>query len=445
VFVLGAGFSRAVSRELPVTAALGEQSTKKARVARQRLPAGGFRGGRFETWLSRLAEDQPHLSVAENLGNREIFVRVVEALVAVLSEAELRALDNVPEWLLDLLSLVHHRRATLITLNYDGLVEAGVRTLKLPLATRSESVEPGDVLDDFPSEMGAAGLPLEKGAPAARGSTFRLLKLHGSLDWCWSYGDRTGSTVRRIETGASFGCPPDEPAYRRREARGLEPFVVPPTATKSGYYDNPVTRWLWREAAEALRQADQITLVGYSFPPEDLAMSGLIGDAIRRRRNVVVRVVDLHPAMPTRHLKRLRPGPVVALDGEDCVERFVGAYRDSAAAELIEYLRGLPDPADTRLYVGWIAQDGRNFAPYLHEIETGNGDGDLTLVPFPVGFANNIDDVPRLSDLVSKLTGIDRLVMKTASGGRSVPLIAASEPTGADGVFWVTLWAVGRV
>jgi hypothetical protein len=133
------------------------------------------------------------------------------------------------------------------------------------------------------------------------------------------------------------------------------------------------------------------------------------------------------------------------VDDEHCVEHMVGAYRDKAAEELVDYLCGLPNPAETRLYIGWVARDGRNFTPYLREIEAGEDDDCLVLVPFPVGFANNINDGPRLSDLVSKLKGTKRLAMRKAPGDRAVPLIAASEPTGADGVFWVTLWVPGRL
>ena len=63
--ILGAGFSVAVSHgKLPVTADLGKQAAKRATVPRRKLPAGGFGRGRFETWLSRLAEDQPELSLS---------------------------------------------------------------------------------------------------------------------------------------------------------------------------------------------------------------------------------------------------------------------------------------------------------------------------------------------------------------------------------------------
>jgi hypothetical protein len=64
VLLLGAGFSVVASGgKLPVTAELGRRATARAKIPRSRLPAGGFGRGRFETWLSRLAEDQPHHSV----------------------------------------------------------------------------------------------------------------------------------------------------------------------------------------------------------------------------------------------------------------------------------------------------------------------------------------------------------------------------------------------
>ena len=368
---------------------------------------------------------------------------MVEQLVAVLAEAEIRALDEAPAWLFDLLTLAHHRRATLVTLNYDGLVEAALRTLKLPVGASLLPVAPEDVLDDFP--LGTETSQVRDRSPAPSGRwTFRFFKLHGSLDWYWSFGDRTGSTVRRIDTRAEFGRPPEEPAFRRKEARGLEPFVVPPTATKSSYYDNPVTRWIWHEAAAELSQADEITLIGYSFPPEDLAMSALIGDAVRGRNNVLLRVVDINPAGPARHLRRLRRGSVELVKGVDSVEHFVQAWRDRAAAQLVNSLRGLPNPQETRLKASWVTQSGRDFDQYISEIAAEPRDGDVALVPFPVGSAPNIDDGRRLSDLLARLGEAKRLVMKLTNEDEGVPLVASSR-AGADGVYWLKLWAGGRV
>jgi hypothetical protein len=62
---------------------------------------------------------------------------------------------------------------------------------------------------------------------------------------------------------------------------GRVPFVVPPSAVKSPYYRNPITREIWLQAAESLRQADRVFVVGYSLPPTDLTFAGMLTDALR--------------------------------------------------------------------------------------------------------------------------------------------------------------------
>lgn len=79
MFIPGAGFSNAVFDQSPGTDELGKLALgklrDKGRIEEQdpRIPVGGFKRGAFETWLARLAEDQPYLSTAENLRNRALF------------------------------------------------------------------------------------------------------------------------------------------------------------------------------------------------------------------------------------------------------------------------------------------------------------------------------------------------------------------------------------
>jgi len=95
---------------------------------------------------------------------------------------------------------------------------------------------------------------------------------------------------------------------RRLVLPGREPFIVPPSATKSGYYRNPLTRELWRTAFEALHAAGRISLVGYSLPPADLVMSGMLASAIRGR-DVPIEVVNPCPEGPSERLLGLGPSP----------------------------------------------------------------------------------------------------------------------------------------
>ncbi|MGD0985471.1 MAG: hypothetical protein ABSA65_16915 [Acidimicrobiales bacterium] len=317
--MLGAGFSKAVAAELPITDELGAEATRLAKVPRSRLPRRAFNGGTFETWLSRLAEDQPYLSAAENLHNRGIFSDVTAALVEVLRTREQSVFArDAPPWLFEFLSVAHHRGATLITLNYDTVVEVAVASYGHWLEALRRRVTPDDILGDLPPRgwpgQGAGfesvRRPIQmigmfsgvQHQPAPHGSTFRLLKLHGSLDWYWSPGDSSGATLRRTTVQSRFGAPRDDWEQRDREAPGLEPFIVPPTATKSAYYTNPITRWAWSHAAQAMHEAERISLVGYSFPQTDLVMSGMVADAARSRR-VAFEIVNQDPLPPKGHLQ----------------------------------------------------------------------------------------------------------------------------------------------
>ena len=72
-------------------------------------------------------------------------------------------------------------------------------------------------------------------------------------------GNATGATLSRAGQVGRFGHPEvEDVAARRRELPGPEPFIVPPLATKSEYYRNPITREIWRAATEALAGADHI-------------------------------------------------------------------------------------------------------------------------------------------------------------------------------------------
>lgn len=467
VIVLGAGFSKAVASELPLTDELGAEATRLAHVPRQELPRRRFKGGTFETWLSRLAEDQPYLSPAENLHNRGTFTEIIAALVEVLRTREQATFcRDGPGWLFEMLSVAHHRGATVITLNYDTMIEVAVASYGLWLEEGfGRRVTPDDVLGDLPPRgwpgQGAGFESVrqpvsmiglfsgEQRQPAPRGSTFRLLKLHGSLDWFWSPGDSTGATLRRTTVQSHFREPRDEAEWREREAPGLEPFIVPPTATKSAYYNNPITRWVWGQATEALRRADRITLIGYSFPQTDLVMSGMLANSARSRE-VILEAVNTHPVVPKRHLRQLGTRPVEVIDGDDCVARFVEAYRDRVAREIVGRLRSLSgELLDSLALLKWMEPHSAFWEPgerYLQAPLAVRGGKDLMLQPMPRNVpADSSKGIP-LSEIVAKLEGVERLVVRRPDG-ELAPFVAMSFPgVGGDHVAtftWARFWPAG--
>lgn len=53
-------------------------------------------------------------------------------------------------------------------------------------------------------------------------------------------------------------------------------MIVPPTAIKSGYYNNRTLQALWNGAAEALREAEMLVMMGFSLPVTDLLVASML-------------------------------------------------------------------------------------------------------------------------------------------------------------------------
>lgn len=326
VFVLGAGFSRAVSESMPLTDELGNACLAVHDLgADQRIPCGGFREGNFETWLSQLADEQPYFSVQENLENQALFLRFSEGIAEVLGErVQMTLAQGYPEWLAVFLGTAHRLRTTVITFNYDTLIECLVATGLLdewgsePLFWAELS---GNVPGWPPGDVRFTATPAD---------TFRLLKLHGSLNWYWTPGDSTGVSVARRSLPGYFRAPqPYSEEVRRRELPGRVPFVVPPSVSKSTYYRNPITREFWRQASDRLRDAHRVVVMGYSMPLTDLTFAEMFASSVGPRSGTVM-VVDPNGEAVATRIKNLRVSPdrirVVDSSDEGPIAAFVDGW-----------------------------------------------------------------------------------------------------------------------
>jgi hypothetical protein len=348
VLILGAGFSRAVHDSMPLLDDLREEVLIEADLVNDgRVPSSAFEHAyTLEDWLSTLSERQPYLNEQTNLENAALFHQIRSAMVKVLLRREDEAcVTAFPRWFTSLVQLVHHRRATVITLNYDRLIEvalikSGLRDLALddmPL------IDVRSALFDVPPTRLRAVTYRDLG-PYKPSWTMRLLKLHGSLDWWMGQGDATGSTLVREDLQLDQNGMPTQStvAERTRDFTGREVFLVPPTLTKTNYFSNLVTRQLWQDAHSALSDADHVAIIGYSLPPGDSMMSGLLVSALNKP-NVSVAVVNRDALDIAEKAERLGISPVTNFTGNESVADFVGSYIDRADVEFrASYL--LPSP-----------------------------------------------------------------------------------------------------
>jgi hypothetical protein len=133
-------------------------------------------------------------------------------------------------------------------------------------------------------------------------STVQLLKLHGSTGWLRSPGQSILLDTLFLREFGVYGQGNKEAPPREREPR----YLVYPSYIKK--FAGSVMRKIWRLAAAALREADELVVAGYSFPPADTAVELLLFSALKGRCRVTV--VDPHDAA-ARRLQAILPDHLV--------------------------------------------------------------------------------------------------------------------------------------
>ena len=453
--VFGAGFSAAVNPEIPTANELGNRAYRHVK------KAGGSAASRrefsldfpFELALSLLAEKQPHLSELQNRQNAVQLAELTNSIAMVLERAQELAFETQPpSWLYELLSVLNQWHSTIVSLNQDLVVETAVESHYLeptsprpllPDATRLEVLAAGGSMEKIDSTALLWHVPPLAGGthqqPRNLSKSMRLLKLHGSVDWWWAPPDQTGATILREGVYGTFGN-----AYRmsdqvRRDfLPGRERFIVPPLATKSMYFDNPITRQLWQDAFSSLHNADRIALVGYSLPITDHMTFALLQSALDGRP---VRL-DVVNSNVTELLPRLNalvgvgrgdslPSWVQTYDGIDAIETYTHELADERSRELISEIKTSlpPGDADRSMHIHWARPNG-NTSRRVFEVEGPDERGVVTLRTATIEptdkLDSRIDYDPKeepskvtLADLIPRLSNATSLVARHGDSDES--------------------------
>lgn len=219
---------------------------------------------------------------------------------------------------------------TIITTNYDIHVELAAcsrfeQIAPVPQCRLSPSLYKHILISDPLIRFGTPRLyaePSDATAPL-------LLKLHGSINW-YKEHDRIVVDARMCPAQSEVGavslsrpdmCPYDWALQSPRSRDTFEtdrPLIVPPTVLKSSLASELQEQWVF--AANALRDADHLLFIGYSFPHTDTYMkyflaSGLSQNARLRQIAVIDPSRDVcfgsaaEVFADARHLDILQPFP----------------------------------------------------------------------------------------------------------------------------------------
>jgi hypothetical protein len=308
VFMVGAGLSKAVNDAMPTVAQLGGIVARRIvnRPALGELPhavqailrQGSIPGNDLEAWLSTLATPPPFVSEIETHFYAGVFAQVAFDIGEEVEASEARVLaQDPPPWFGRLVRIWNVTGATVITFNYDTLVEhAAVRPI-LPWGDRWPNV------------------------------AFNLLKVHGSTNWWRARGAAPGGDVAVQPLLPGWGAEPD-----RLEPVGDERVLIPPIVAKGSFYDLSFIRRQWQQARAALESATALFILGYRLPANDLAATALVSQHLAA--NAQITVVNRSPNKPAAVLERNgRPAGQI-VEGDDSISRFVSEYDAMLASEL---------------------------------------------------------------------------------------------------------------
>jgi|GEM_PF-3435811 len=371
-YVLGAGFSRAISPQMPLLPDLATGVLGQLGLPRETLRPFD---DNLEQWLSHISVDQPWLDDGGNLTNRAAFLRASLAVRKCIESAEATAVESPPKlWLLRLAWDMCERQAKVATFNYDLLLErAASHARRVHTWTDLYGIS---LHGRYPVGTG----PFFSPQPPP-GNVFTLFKLHGSTNW--GHGGMSGATHEAIVLMRG------DPAWRAPDAEGahaarqrdtflyddLVPMIVPPTTTKNPYYGNTALRAQWRRAHDAMCAARKVVIIGFSFPSSDLQVRHFMATAVAPSTNVIV--VDRRPESVST-VRGLLPqaGEITSFIGDSAVSDYVNA----SCGDLIRW--GMiyePDGWDVALTVNgsnvldeavtltkpWRSQDGSSIGSWL--------------------------------------------------------------------------------
>lgn len=327
VFLLGAGFSRAVSDNMPLLQELSSQIRERLSDLPESLSTIG---NNIEIWLSYLSQPHPWLRESENLRNRALALEITEEIEKVLDEKEqLVVLDKCPSWLLTLTQHWHETQAEVISLNYDTLVERAAVKISARQGKDSGSLFPVkftlNPVKFTPSTWRDAEVPRSGIAM----DSFTLFKLHGSTNWYYSGASESTGEVIYYSAIEGWVANSSRESDSKLAVSDKVPLIVPPTTEKVGFFQHESLKRIWTQALSSLREATRLFIIGYSLPMTDLAVRLFLHDGARGCRKELY-IVNLDCSIVDRYTELLGNAFDIKDEfvGNNAIERFAEKVED---------------------------------------------------------------------------------------------------------------------
>ena len=291
-FILGAGFSKAISTQMPLTSDLTREVLdaleQKYPDIKNKLPVTND----IELLLTYLAEQQPWLDVKTFHENRSLFLQISQLIADCIIRHQISAIleieksDELKQQHLGLRALNFwlNNPSCVVSLNYDLLVEI--------IYTKFKQETGGDYRRLYSTVVTFIGTREGHGMLGSYEDSWHpfmvLYKLHGSINWRYSGSESFfGETI--YELGLSPFLPRTELPGVQRQLRELEknsndkvPLIVPPTLHKENFFKNEFVRTHWSKSMEDISKCEEIYSLGYSLPKSDVMMQLYLSEVLKK-------------------------------------------------------------------------------------------------------------------------------------------------------------------
>jgi NAD-dependent SIR2 family protein deacetylase len=162
-------------------------------------------------------------------------------------------------------SFVNNNKSSIITFNYDTLLEKELEKMEIPYNYNI----------NFKNDE--------------RTGEVNIYKLHGSVNW-WTCKTCLRKFLYEVPNIEAYLSLVDEKSMKWKignsccEECGMSPMIIPPTMFK--YAKDTDLSQLWLNASEELSICNTIVIIGYSFPKEDINVINLLKNSFLRNSSL---------------------------------------------------------------------------------------------------------------------------------------------------------------
>ena len=333
VFILGAGFSKAINARMPTMQELTHAVSESIENSELCLPPplrdpenrGRELENNIELWMSYLSHRQPWLNESFNQYNLAVATRIRRYIREIIEKRTSESMAFTTEWFRPLVERWSFQRASVITLNYDTLVERVANSISNPDINYGNSITLSQVYPPYFSNIRSRHSNL---LDADKLDTFVYLKLHGSVNWHYSGREHFyGETIFYSDVSPWGQKRQHHELEARRSAGDKDTLIIPPVAEKTTFFSNETVRRLWQEASDHLEGATRVFVIGYSLPISDIGMQFFLKRSLPLQGTTWY-IIDTCNKVIDRYRTLLEPQQTVCGDliGKDAVCRFAGVY-----------------------------------------------------------------------------------------------------------------------